>query len=218
MFSNLTSRKTFKSLILCLATNKTNKRVNGSFDANALKPRSKLSPPPSKRNPKDKVKVRPFRNKKNSTCSKNTQCKVKVTNIDDLFDKPEHNYYTNVSSPKATTSVSSTSSSVKRQRIKAQEANLANIQKVLDEKISQVKEEFTFVEYLEVLKSLSLVCSNFLTPQEESLVTRSWHTISFYQNGNIVTNADNIKVFIAGVLGVNEEWMFSQVSSYIIGI
>lgn len=128
-----------------------------------------------------------------------------------MFDKPEHNYYTNVSSPKATTSVSSTSSSVKRQRIKAQEVNLANLQKVLEEKISQVKEEFTFVEYLEVLKSLNLVCSTFLTPSEESLVTRSWHTISFYQNGNIVTNAENIKVFIAGVLGVNEEWMFSQV-------
>ena len=65
---------------------------------------------------------------------------------------------------------------------------------------------------MNVLKSLQLISQTNLTPKEEALLAKSWHLISFYQSGDIVSNANNIKVFVSGILGVTEKWMFKNVS------
>jgi len=67
--------------------------------------------------------------------------------------------------------------------------------------------EFSFSKYLKILKTFKLISSNILNKEEEELVTKTWHTISFYSNGNIVTNVENIKVFLTGIMGTPEPWM-----------
>lgn len=131
---------------------------------------------------------------------------VKVSSIE-IPDNPESNYYTNASSPKAT-SVSSTSSSVKRQRKKTQESNMINLNFILEE---MNKDLFTFTNYLHVLRRMKLIGEGSLSKQEEGLVTKSWHQISFFHECNIVTNSQNIRIFISGVLGITEEWMYTKV-------
>jgi hypothetical protein len=49
---------------------------------------------------------------------------------------------------------------------------------------------------------------------EQVLVAKSWHLISYFENGNMVTNSNNIKTFISGVLGVTDKWMFRTHPAY----
>lgn len=88
------------------------------------------------------------------------------------------------------------------------ESNLSSLESILTKKLCQNYDEFNFKDYLDVLKMTNLVSDNMLTKKEEELVTRSWHQISFFQNGNIVSNSNNIRTFISGILGMTESWMY----------
>lgn len=117
------------------------------------------------------------------------------------------------SSPKAT-SVSSSCSTARNNRRKTEENNLVSLLAVLENAKSINDDIFTFTDYLSILKQLKLVSCNSLTQKEENLVTRSWHQISYYQGGNIITDSNNIRIFISGILGITETWMFKQVTIF----
>jgi hypothetical protein len=91
------------------------------------------------------------------------------------------------------------------------EENLNNINTVLKIKLKEIGEILSFGDYLDILKQLKLVNNDGTTEKEESLITKSWHLISFFYKGNIVTSLQNVKVLISGILGINEKWMYAKV-------
>jgi len=111
------------------------------------------------------------------------------------------NCLTNVSPPK-NLDMNISNSSIKQQRAKAIESNYRLLIQVIHSEASNNNNVFTFADYLTVLKKMNFVSEKYLTQKEEELVTKSWHQISFFYKGNIVTNSDNIGTFLSGVIGL----------------
>lgn len=74
---------------------------------------------------------------------------------------------------------------------------------------------FTFMDYLNVLKEMNFISKSSFTKKEEELVTKSWHLISFYQSFNIITSAENVETFLAGIIGVTDQNMFSKAAAQV---
>jgi len=115
-------------------------------------------------------------------------------------------------SPKASSICSSSTNSSKQQK-KVQEDSLASLNNILRVKKSKNRNQFSFSDYLHILKQLKLVSNSLNNKKEQNLVTKSWHMLSYFKNGNIVTNSDNIKVFVSGILGVIDHSIFRTVST-----
>ena len=92
-----------------------------------------------------------------------------------------------------------------------QENNLNLLDSILKDKFKINKGLFSFSDYMDVLKSLQLISNSNLTSKEEALLARSWHLISFYQSGDIASSLNNVRVFVSGILGLSEKWMFKTV-------
>lgn len=134
--------------------------------------------------------------------------KPKLEKLVSSEDNAESNYYTSLGSPMATPqSASSLGSSKPVKRKESMDANLNRLDTILRDKQKSNHGEFSFSDYMSILKSLNLVSTKICTKQEETLLTKSWHQISFFQNGNIVTNYENIQTFVSGILGLTEPWM-----------
>lgn len=149
-----------------------------------------------------------FKQKSKRTTKTESKTKISKVNIQLSDSCPQENYSAQwIASPKATSVTSRTSSNSKKRK-KTQEYNLSNLSILLDDRVEKHGDSFDFWDYLGILKLLKLVSKKLEDHKEQVLVAKSWHLISYFENGNIVTNSNNIKTFISGVLGVTEKWMF----------
>ena len=132
---------------------------------------------------------------------------MKTKALRDIKRPIEIGYYTNLPSPRINWNFSSPISGSRKKIKRALQHDLLQLDSVISDHSLENSSEFSFSKYLKILKTFKLISSNILNKEEEELVTKTWHAISFYSNGNIVTNVENIKVFLTGIMGTPEPWM-----------
>lgn len=85
------------------------------------------------------------------------------------------------------------------------------LEEILKEKKKSNHDEFLFSDFLDVLQMLNMISNSISSAKEKSLISKSWHLISYYQAGDIVSSSENIQVFVSGVLGITDKSVFRYV-------
>ncbi|CAI2360711.1 unnamed protein product [Moneuplotes crassus] len=111
-------------------------------------------------------------------------------------------------SPGLTSRVKTAKSSLDHEK-KCLHQEFLKLDTLLREK-KQASSSIMFADYLCILKTFNLVSRGPLSEEEETLVTKTWHQISFYFAGNIVTSCENIRVLITGLLGISSSNIFRK--------
>jgi hypothetical protein len=132
------------------------------------------------------------------------------SSISTRISKVESNYGTNTSSANSARSYNTATSSSKQAKNGAISAQTTALNQILAQIGVLNRGVYTFLDYLNVLKSMGFVNGTSLTQKEEELVTKSWHLISFYQVYNIVTNEENIRTFLYGIIGVSGDKLYHR--------
>lgn len=134
--------------------------------------------------------------------------KAPLRHLEGLKDPSDVGYLPKSRVPKTSQSVRSGKTPSEKTKYKFQ-SELVQLELLLQEQ-EKSSSEITFSEYLKMLQSFKLISEDELNKEEENLVTKTWHQISFYSNGNIVTSGDNLRILITGLLGVHKNFLYRK--------